>query len=524
MIDEERSPQHDTKPELRLRLLARVGLGALLAGLLTIPFLALTLLVLSKWDALQRLDIGVADSLNRWALVHPGVVTVLDLLASLLSPNAFRVAAAVAVLLLWRAGSRRLAIWATVTMVTTAALGVLLKQLVQRARPSFPHPVASASSYSFPSGHALNSFVGVGVLLIILLPAVGRSWKIVLSVVGAGLVLLTGFDRIGLGVHYVSDVVAGWFVGAAVIAGTATAFNTWRGYRAGAVSPPAGPAVSRMTWDTLPDVVEAPASTRRGGAPRRPRRSIGVGADVDVRTDQDRVTEDGGPTWSTGTVLGMALLAFALLYGVLVVVGLLLTKVLGSVPPFSDEDAVNRSLAAGRTAAETDVSRVFSTLGSTPFVIGVMIVVAIVFRLVFRRWRESTFLVLAVSAPALIFLLLTLTLPRERPTSVKHLDPSPPTSSFPSGHTGASTALFVGIAVVIAWHTRHLWARRSVIVVLVAVPVMGAIARLYRGMHHLSDVLAALGNGASCVAISARTLLFRALPAPLARRLDGAGA
>lgn len=230
MIDEESSSQHEVKPELRL--LARVGIGALLAGLLTIPFLALMLLVLSKWDALQRLDIGVADSLNRWALVHAGMVKVLVLLASLLAPNVFRLAVLVAVILLWRVGSRRLAIWAAVTMVTAAALGVVLKQLVHRARPSFPDPVASAGSFSFPSGHALNSFVGVGVLLIILLPAVGRSWKIVLSVVGVGLVLLTGFDRIALGVHYVSDVVAGWFVGAAVIAGTATAFNTWRGYRA----------------------------------------------------------------------------------------------------------------------------------------------------------------------------------------------------------------------------------------------------------------------------------------------------
>ena len=47
--------------------------------------------------------------------------------------------------------------------------------------------------------------------------------------VGAVLVLLTGFDRIALGVHYVSDVVAGWFAAGAVLAGTTVAFGAWRG-------------------------------------------------------------------------------------------------------------------------------------------------------------------------------------------------------------------------------------------------------------------------------------------------------
>jgi undecaprenyl-diphosphatase len=47
-------------------------------------------------------------------------------------------------------------------------------------------------------------------------------------VVGVTIVLVTGFDRVALGVHYVTDVVAGWLVAVALVAATAAAFETWR--------------------------------------------------------------------------------------------------------------------------------------------------------------------------------------------------------------------------------------------------------------------------------------------------------
>ena len=223
-----------------------------------------------------------------------------------------------------------------------------------------------------------------------------------------------------------------------------------------------------------------------------------------------------GPARLAGLVGGL----LALLLGVMTGLGLLVTRVLQDVPPLSDEDAVDRSLEAARTPTATAVSGFFSLLGSTSVIIGVLVVVAVAFRLVFHRWRESAYLVLAVSAQATVFLLVTVLVSRDRP-GVLRLDESPPTSSFPSGHTGAATALYVGIAVVLAWHTRGTWARRAAVGALVLVPLSVALARLYRGMHHPSDVVAAFVNGGSCVLIAARTLLFGVLPASLARRLDG---
>jgi undecaprenyl-diphosphatase len=116
--------------------------------------------------------------------------------------------------------------------VTTAAVGgvvgVLLKLVVTRARPAFDQPVAHAGGYSFPSGHALNSFLCTGVLILVFLPILSRAGRWLAFALGTAIVLLTGFDRVALGVHYVSDVVAGWIVALACLASTAAAFEVWR--------------------------------------------------------------------------------------------------------------------------------------------------------------------------------------------------------------------------------------------------------------------------------------------------------
>ena len=221
-----------------VRLAVRLALGAGVAGAITVPFLGLLLLVEGHDERLEAIDLGVAGDLHGWALQHPSVVRLLVVVQEALSPNVFRALVLVAAIALWRAGSRRLAVWAVVTTAAGALLGVVLKLLVHRARPSFPDPVSVAGSYSFPSGHALGSFLGAGVLLAVALPALGRRARALAWTAAVAVVLLTGFDRVALGVHYVSDVLAGWIAAAAVLAGTAVAFGTWRGTRwAGGLDP-----------------------------------------------------------------------------------------------------------------------------------------------------------------------------------------------------------------------------------------------------------------------------------------------
>ncbi|MFI6332267.1 phosphatase PAP2 family protein [Micromonospora chersina] len=204
------------------------------------------------------------------------------------------------------------------------------------------------------------------------------------------------------------------------------------------------------------------------------------------------------------------LLPVALLFSVMVALGLLVTRVLAKTWPFTVEDTVNRELAAHRTAGWNDVSLVFSTLASTQLIVVVTALVALVLRLVLHRWREPIFLCAAVSAQALIFLFTTMAIDRRRP-AVEHMDSSPPTSSFPSGHTSAAMALYVGIAVLLALRARSTPAKVTWWTLLVLVPVGVAVTRMYRGMHHPSDVAASFLNGGVCVAIMARAVLDRTL-------------
>ena len=223
-------PREDRKPVEgpHRGLVPRLVLGAGAAFLVAVPFTLLMLLVLSEWEPLERLDRGVADDLNNVARADPTLVDALRIGSVALDPWVFRLAVLAVAVWLWRRGARRLALWALITTAIGGVLGVVLKLLVDRARPTFPEPVATASGYSFPSGHALNSMLCVGILILVFLPVLNRAGKTTAYALGAALVLLTGYDRIALGVHYVSDVLAGWVVALACLAGTSAGFEIWR--------------------------------------------------------------------------------------------------------------------------------------------------------------------------------------------------------------------------------------------------------------------------------------------------------
>ena len=215
-------------PEPNRSLAGRLALGGVAASVVAIPFTLLLLLVLSEWEPLARLDRTVADDLNDVARDEGALVDLLHAGSVILDPWVFRLAVFAVAVWLWRRGARRLAAWAVTTAVIGGVLGVVLKLLVERSRPAFPEPVATASGFSFPSGHALNAMLCVGILILIFLPVLRGGRRILAYVIGAALVVLTGYDRVALGVHYVSDVVAGWGVALAVLAGTTGAFEAWR--------------------------------------------------------------------------------------------------------------------------------------------------------------------------------------------------------------------------------------------------------------------------------------------------------
>ena len=106
-----------------------------------------------------------------------------------------------------------------------------MKVAVNRPRPSVLDPIISAHGKSFPSGHAMSSTVVYGALLLVFLPMVPRRWRPAAIGGTVLLVALIGFSRLGLGVHYLSDVLGGYVLGLAWLAVSTAAFSIWRAQR-----------------------------------------------------------------------------------------------------------------------------------------------------------------------------------------------------------------------------------------------------------------------------------------------------
>jgi membrane-associated phospholipid phosphatase len=211
--------------EPTVRLGARVILAAASLVLVAVPFALLLELIEDRWPPLLRADRGARDGLYAFAETHPGFVTAMQLISDLGStPLWIAVFAVVVGWLFWRR-LPWLALFVLVTVVGSSLLNALVKTAVHRVRPVLSHPVAHAHGLSFPSGHAQSAIVGYAVLLLVFLPILYGAFRRSAVTFAAVMVLAIGFSRIALGVHYVSDVVGGFVLGAAWVAAMAAAFN-----------------------------------------------------------------------------------------------------------------------------------------------------------------------------------------------------------------------------------------------------------------------------------------------------------
>ena len=213
----------DARGGLRLTLATAGGLT------LVVPFALLLLLVVDHWGPLRRLDYDLARRLNTFAFPHHGYVTFLKVITTVGHPAVFETVTVAVAAWLWRARRQpRLAAWLAVTVFGGGLLSTLVKDAVGRKRPLLPHPVAHAASASFPSGHAVGSLGGVGALLLVFLPYARRQARPAWIGLGLMIVLAIGFSRLGLGVHYLSDVLGGYVLGAGWLAVSTAAFAAWR--------------------------------------------------------------------------------------------------------------------------------------------------------------------------------------------------------------------------------------------------------------------------------------------------------
>jgi len=176
-------------------------------------FIALAIpTVFSVVQAVDDAAYRLAVSLEQGALV--GVAKVFDFVGS--TVVAAPVMVIVAVFLLWRRRWEALGFWVLAMAGSQLLIGPI-KVLFERPRP--PLPLVETTSFSFPSGHAVVGAAIAISLVIVLIPAgpKRRNWEML----AAAFAVLMGLSRVYLRAHWLSDVVAGAALGAAVAIGAA---------------------------------------------------------------------------------------------------------------------------------------------------------------------------------------------------------------------------------------------------------------------------------------------------------------
>jgi membrane-associated phospholipid phosphatase len=461
--------KHLKRPSASLTPLITVTIAATV-------FTILLVLVLLRWQPLESTDHQVAVRLNALVAPHPMLVTVVRDVTSLGSSPVLGAVVAVAAIYLLIRRRWRLTLYLIATAAGAFVLDPVIKALVGRLRPVVAHPVAHGIGNSFPSGHSLDSIVCYGALLLVFLPATRGRWRTTFISVVVALVALIGISRILLGVHFVSDVIAGWAVGIAWLGVTAVAFEL---ARQAAGQPLTAPATEGLAPE---ERAELKLAHPEDGTSQVARRSA------------------AGP----GRIAAEVVATWVLIVGVIAGVGELVVSRGGG--NLLGDRTVPRWFAAHRTPGLTHLSTIFTMLGATKAILAVTVIACAVTLAVTRRWRPVIFLVVVMVGELGAFLIAAGVTGRPRPP-VTHLDGhAPPTSSYPSGHTAATTCIYIAIAILVIGQARGWW-RWLFLVPAIAMPILVATSRMYRGEHHPTDVAGSLLLAA--LWLTATTLLIQ---------------
>lgn len=216
------SPAHDAAGRAGRRLALGL-LGALVVVVAAVP---LAVLVRADQTGLVRWDLAVSRAAERAVGSSDALLAGARAVTLLGEPVLLTVAALLIAALLYLRGARRLALFVLAARIGAMVLSSGLKLAVDRTRPLFDEPVATALGPSFPSGHSLGAAAFYATLAVLLQPRARRGG---LLLAAAGLVaVLVAVSRVLLGVHYPSDVTAGLFIGVGWAVVCTAVFAAWR--------------------------------------------------------------------------------------------------------------------------------------------------------------------------------------------------------------------------------------------------------------------------------------------------------
>lgn len=196
---------------------ARCALTALVVALA-----AATLVIALRSAVAQGERLIAADEeITAWFVDHrsSAATTVLRVLTRLGSGPVIVVAATTVAFAVWRRGHRLLAVLPATASSITALVVVLIKVSSERPRPAAIDQITTAPGWAFPSGHSAQAATFYGAAAVVvwaITPNVRARLVAIAAAVLAALVV--GISRVYLGVHWGSDVIAGWAVGIACLA------------------------------------------------------------------------------------------------------------------------------------------------------------------------------------------------------------------------------------------------------------------------------------------------------------------
>jgi membrane-associated phospholipid phosphatase len=198
--------------------------------------------------------------------------------------------------------------------------------------------------------------------------------------------------------------------------------------------------------------------------------------------------------------------------------GFLLVDVLIPVHAIGHSDeAVNIWLAQHRTGSLNEASDIGSSIGDVP-VLPIVVALVVIVAAIRRHWRIAGLVLGAILVEVATYRVTSLIVHRERP-QVPRMDHLPVNQSYPSGHVAASVVVYIGLALLLSQHVRSRALLIAAWALAIALPLVVALSRMYRGMHHPIDATAGALIGLASLAIA---LCAARVAGDVARRRTGA--